>query len=768
MSCGERVTDGNDHLFTSSNGKRRRSKKRKIYKPFIEQDVQNRTSGGRYSVKFNPKVEFLKPRDLRFQWNSDQYNLSIQNSDTLLSIILHKNVGKIDGNPTKNINNDFTHLKTVLQSLIRKHRSTHYKEILKRCTGNSEMPLTDKELFGFLNVTISKTFPKALLGTLYNKKQILKFVHRLTLSSADAVHDLVPLICHLNMKSISWLKAISSYEMKKCLLLKVVTWIMQDFIFILFRSYFYSLGYNKKLVFYTKPVWKKLSQKAVKHLIDSEQFEPISPNQAQIIKTSGKNAPSTARADFRPKFSSLRPIFPLRFDDGQLETLKESRLLLQQLSDQFHELSLFRGADFNHSWSLLYHYWNLQGRKKMYFVKADISDAFGSILHSKMFSVLRKLRDIYIPEDGVLRKVTGRVLGQKPQDWFANIPYRRQCRWSAYWISTVEESDAEWLLHSAVEYMRSVTVQTSRKHIFHVVKGIPQGGSLSSVLCDLYYADFDHTHMREFLSHGYLFRYVDDYLYVTEDKEWAEQFLEETKHNYQDYNFSFNQAKTQTNINNCVKEIHYLGNVINCDTLEVTQEQNEDKLRDIRNTVISGKKYSCGRYLETVMKTQFLSMKPIMLNLKVNSRKTVLINVFGVALLAAYKFSEVIRKTFTFINVQFIFSTIVKSIRIETRRCVKISKRNCGMSLNIQIISLVMYVAFYMLLPSKEDLQTVLGKIKRLITRLSRQISEDVREDLAIVLSENIPRPFQTSLEIKRRVKINLKTLKMPVSVTAQ
>lgn len=54
-------------------------------------------------------------------------------------------------------------------------------------------------------------------------------------------------------------------------------------------------------------------------------------------------------------------------------------------------------------------------------------------------------------------------------------------------------------------------------------KGIPQGAMLSSVLCDIYYAHMEETSLSEFRDQGFLYRYVDDYLFVTEDKALAER-----------------------------------------------------------------------------------------------------------------------------------------------------------------------------------------------------------------------------------------------------
>lgn len=65
-----------------------------------------------------------------------------------------------------------------------------------------------------------------------------------------------------------------------------------------------------------------------------------------------------------------------------------------------------------------------------------------------------------------------------------------------------------------------VIIQNQR---FVLQKGIAQGANLSSILCDLYYANMTDEKFSRYRDQGFLYRYVDDFLFVTEDKTLAEE-----------------------------------------------------------------------------------------------------------------------------------------------------------------------------------------------------------------------------------------------------
>ncbi|RXG62247.1 Telomerase reverse transcriptase [Armadillidium vulgare] len=86
---------------------------------------------------------------------------------------------------------------------------------------------------------------------------------------------------------------------------------------------------------------------------------------------------------------------------------------------------------------------------------------------------------------------------------------------------------------------------------FLIVKGIAQGGSLSSDLCDLYYSAMCDKYLRNFTGNErIMMRSVDDFLYITPMKTQAEEFLRFMEQGIDEFNCHINPGKTMHNLDN--------------------------------------------------------------------------------------------------------------------------------------------------------------------------------------------------------------------------
>jgi telomerase reverse transcriptase len=65
------------------------------------------------------------------------------------------------------------------------------------------------------------------------------------------------------------------------------------------------------------------------------------------------------------------------------------------------------------------------------------------------------------------------------------------------------------------------------KQFYRQKVGIPQGSVISTVLCNIFYADLE-KHELPFLTDpdGLLLRLIDDFLFITMNKDHARQFLQ--------------------------------------------------------------------------------------------------------------------------------------------------------------------------------------------------------------------------------------------------
>lgn len=56
---------------------------------------------------------------------------------------------------------------------------------------------------------------------------------------------------------------------------------------------------------------------------------------------------------------------------------------------------------------------------------------------------------------------------------------------------------------------------------YQLVDGLIQGGALSAILSDIFYAMMAKHHLKSFRRTGVLFKFADDFLYITDQPDQA-------------------------------------------------------------------------------------------------------------------------------------------------------------------------------------------------------------------------------------------------------
>lgn len=112
---------------------------------------------------------------------------------------------------------------------------------------------------------------------------------------------------------------------------------------------------------------------------------------------------------------------------------------------------------------------------------------------------------------------------------------------------------AEMLLTLLRRHIKTNLVRIGKKY-YRQRNGIPQGSVVSSLLCNMFYADHENRHLSFLLKNGQskrddalLLRMVDDYLLITTDKSLAIRFLHEMLVPNERYGITVNPDKTLVN-----------------------------------------------------------------------------------------------------------------------------------------------------------------------------------------------------------------------------
>ena len=140
------------------------------------------------------------------------------------------------------------------------------------------------------------------------------------------------------------------------------------------------------------------------------------------------------------------------------------------------------------------------------------------------------------------------------------------------------------LLGLLEEHIRRNLVKVG-KRIYRQKVGIPQGSVLSSMLCNLFYGDFERTRLG-FLSptESLLLRMIDDFLLITPNRDHAERFSRIMHRGDADYGIVVKRSKSLANFSAQTDEgavpqladtLHFpfCGNLIHTRTLDLSKDR---------------------------------------------------------------------------------------------------------------------------------------------------------------------------------------------------
>ena len=190
--------------------------------------------------------------------------------------------------------------------------------------------------------------------------------------------------------------------------------------------------------------------------------------------------------------------------------------------------------------------------QQLYFVKLDLSDAFGCIKHDLLLTLLEN----YV---NTLPKKSITYLVKSLQSTNGNISNKRlfleenkdhQFDNKMRLITTGEDMtlDTKKTFELIKRYVKHQGIASGRKK-YAVVEGIPQGGFLSTLLCDYYYSAMYYKHWRcNVGADDLLMHTVDDFIYCSVDCERAQAFLSKISQSVPEFNCRINSAKTGHNV----------------------------------------------------------------------------------------------------------------------------------------------------------------------------------------------------------------------------
>lgn len=203
--------------------------------------------------------------------------------------------------------------------------------------------------------------------------------------------------------------------------------------------------------------------------------------------------------------------------------------------------------------------------QQLYFVKVDITGAFDCIDQDKLMTIME---DVLKHDRYIIQKFLQLVyknghpfkkwckearpeINHEPFDNLVEELARNSNLRNAILCDSVIHPDCEreslrWLLH---EHICQNLVKIGKDFCLQST-GIPQGSTLSTLLCCFYLARMEKDLNLDSLNHtssSLMMRYTDDYLFISSDREQAQKFYNAIQRGCAKFNCQISPEKTQAN-----------------------------------------------------------------------------------------------------------------------------------------------------------------------------------------------------------------------------
>ncbi|OQR95063.1 telomerase reverse transcriptase [Achlya hypogyna] len=432
------------------------------------------------------------------------------------------------------------------------------KELLQFATPKAQVVECVRQL-------LTQVVPTAVWGPRKNYRLVVRLLARYVHGRQHDAHSIEQTVDRMRVQSIAWMNGPATAfvpaeaSTRRRLLVQLLQWIWEDLVQPIIRTHFYATtmeGQFYHVQYYRRPLWAKISQLAALDLQRS-LLRPLpgAPREA-----------SASSVRFVPKPRGVRPIMNLS-KRSRRQTLSTNCLLRNALHVLSHELvrqPRLLGASTRSTTAMhaklcsFREAWVAGGRQPVYFVTLDVERCFDTMKASRLLQLLPTVltQEVYVVRHhsvvrpGPVFRSEHPVVAPGTHDPIAEFVAARGATPDSVYVdgvvySTIAKKDILALLkaHLLNHHVR-IGSQT-----FLQTEGIPQGSVLSSLLCNLYYADFEKQVLRSRmqLRHDLLLRYTDDFCFLTTSLPQARKFVDLMTKGSRVYGCHVNPQKTRTN-----------------------------------------------------------------------------------------------------------------------------------------------------------------------------------------------------------------------------
>ncbi|XP_068702144.1 telomerase reverse transcriptase-like [Montipora foliosa] len=611
----------------------------------------------------------------------------------------------------------------------------------------------------FLECVCHKVVPKDLWGCPQNKRIFLRNLAKFVKLRKGEKFSLGQMMTGIKISSCKWLKMkeqedknvpLTDYLKRQQLLAQFVWWLVTHYLIPLLKGFFYiteSGTHRQRVFYYRKPVWVKIQKFGV-NTFCGEFFKPLSTKEAENL-LQRKLSLGFSPLRFIPKNSTVRPITNMKHCPPTVEPVnaQKQKPINRKLQNLFEVLKFEKGRNPDSLRTTLFGSDDLyqvlkpfaervrksSDLRPLYFVHVDVRHCYESIPHQKLFDIMKEVleeEEYLIRRFWLLKMSAGKVHREfrkhtSTADDCCSFPDFFRSLVAAWRLKHVIAVDLVWYLIEEKEKL----VELLREHIFNNVvrignkyyqqiRGIAQGSILSTLLCGYFYSDMEKTQLTEITqdSDSLLLRWVDDFLLITPQSALAVKFLDVMNAGIPEYGCCINPDKTMVNFDAAtadgkqVKRISqgdrfpWCGYLLDTVTLEVRSDLSRYQGVQLRDTLSVALEAHPGQALRRKLLFSIRpKCHPLLLDQDLNSRESILFNVFQLFLLTAKKFhtytKELPRGRQPKDNPSFFCKLLLDLAQYfhatSSRKCRQLSSSKASFSLNENEVTWLCLHAFY-------------------------------------------------------------------------
>ncbi|KAK0168900.1 hypothetical protein PV327_002658 [Microctonus hyperodae] len=531
----------------------------------------------------------------------------------------------------------------IFESFLKKHKRYPYKYFLKNLPQDKSLingQISRQQLQSYFRRIFAIVVPVELFGDMGNLKKIQRMINNYFKTAFGEYFSAQAVTNNLNIRAVEWLCAVEDESMKISIMSQLVESFFEEYIMAVLGTYIYTekMTSSNEKIFCRLTHWIYHSNKYIRQKKTDGVYKEVTEN--DLHNEIPNNIPD-AKLSLHLKKNGIRPILLTHPTPSQKREANILNKLLHQLFLKKFELVTLHQLE--KLWRNIHMCCSGKLDKPLYFISCDIHDAFGSINQQKLLDIvlgmMDELDDKLILQNFAIFKPQYSKTQYIYREYFDSpslplvLPAKTlSCRDNNKSSIVFEK---EWLKNRMKSYILQRKIFIHNK-LHYQTKGIGQGIPLTSLLCEIYYGNMVLEKLGSFTESGQLLRYVDDFLYFTQDKSSAERFLEQVHSGIDSYDCTFNPTKTSTNLPPyCMEEFVYLGYRFNIKTFDVTPEISKIHIRYLTNLSRPDSTKSLATFTKRLKSVGSVKINKLVLDPSINSKASIEKTIYKITMLSA-------------------------------------------------------------------------------------------------------------------------------------